>query len=437
MHFFLQMAVVLATYRLLWPLFRRLGQVQVVAIMVAGFVLGPSLLGAIAPDVQEWIFPAKASVAGTQVVHPNLAALYVTGQLGLVLYMFIVGMGFNVGIFADHLRHAAVTSFAGIAAPMILGGAVGYLMWTNGLFPDKMANWQAALFVAAAVAITAFPMLAWIVYDSGLLHTRLGTMALACAAADDAAAWILLAAVVASTAGSPAVALLALFGGLAYLLVMVTAGRALLRRVGEWAAPRIAADGTIPPAALLIVMLVLLAGAWVTDRVGIYAVFGAFIAGTVMPRGALTEALRDRLEPLTAYVLLPAFFVYSGLNTRLTLLFDPTVLAMLALVLVVSFVGKGVSVGLAARIQGMSWREAGSLGSLMNARGLMELILLNIGLNAGVVSPEIYTVLAVMAIVTTFAATPMYRWIASGHTFDAHGVRAPVAKSPEPVASPA
>lgn len=416
MHFFLQMAVVLAVYRLLWPLFRRLGQVQVVAIMVAGFLLGPSLLGAVAPQLQKWLFPQKITVDGVSMTHPSLVALYVVGQLGLVLYMFLVGMAFNTDIFARHIRHATVTSFAGIAMPMLLGGLVGWTMVQvdGGFFPDEVLGWQGALFVAAAIAITAFPMLAWIVYDSNLLHTRLGTMALACAAADDAAAWILLAAVVATTKDSAAIVLLALAGAVAYIAIMVTGGRRLLRRVGRWADDRAMRGEGLPPGALVIAMLVMLGGAWFTDLVGIYSVFGAFVAGVAMPRGRLADLLRERIEPLTAFVLLPAFFVYSGLNTTLSLVFEPTTMIMLLVVLFIAFVGKGVSVALAARSQGLDWREAGSLGALMNARGLMELILLNIGLNAGIVTPKLYTILAIMTIVTTFAATPLHLWI-KGH----------------------
>lgn len=413
LHFFLQMAVILAVYRLLWPLFRWLHQTQVVAIMVAGFLLGPSLLGAVAPDAQEWLFPQKVTVGGESVTHPSLAALYVVGQLGLVLYMFLVGTAFNTEILSRHLKHAAATSAAGIGTPMVLGGLVGWAMVAGGgeFFPGGVSEWQGALFVAAAVAITAFPMLAWIIYDSGLTHTRIGTMALACAAADDAAAWILLAAVVASTEDDPATAVEAVVGGALYLAVMMTVGRRLLARLGRWSDAQTARGESLPTGALVTTMLVMLLGAWFTDEVGIYAVFGAFVAGAVMPRGRLTETLRERLEPLTAYVLVPAFFVYSGLNTKLSLIFERTTLVMLGVVLLVAFVGKGVSVALAARSQGVAWREAGGLGALMNARGLMELILLNIGLNAHIVTQRLYTILALMAIITTFAATPLYEWI--------------------------
>ena len=404
-HFFLQIAVILLTYRLLWPLFRRLAQVQVVAIMVAGFLLGPSVLGWIWPAAQQWLFPTKLTIGAETFTHPNLTVIYVVGQLGLVLYMFLVGASFKLDILSAHVRQAGVTSAAGIGVPLVLGGVVGWWMvGLGGYFTDKVVHWQGGLFVAAAVAITAFPMLAWIVYDSGLLNTRLGTMALSCAAVDDACSWVLLATVVATAKGSLFGAFLAIGGGLAYLLFMVYVGRPLLGRLETWTPPRADAErtGGLPIAHTSIVLLVVLTASWFTDLVGIYSVFGAFVAGAVMPRGALLEAIRERFEPLVAYLLLPAFFIYSGLNTQLTLIFDPSTLLMAGIVLVVSFAAKFGAIGLAARWQGMSWYEAGSMGALANARGLMELILLNIGFEAGLISGKLYTILALMTIITTF-----------------------------------
>jgi Kef-type K+ transport system membrane component KefB len=411
-HLFLQLAVVLLTYRLLWPLFRRLAQVQVVAMMVAGFLLGPSVLGWMWPAAQRWLFPTKMTIGAETFTHPNLVAIYVIGQLGLVLYMFLVGSSFKLDILSSHSRQAGVTSAAGIGVPLILGGLVGWWMIVlGGYFTDKVVPWQGALFIAAAVAITAFPMLAWIVYDSGLLNTRLGTMALSCAAVDDACSWVLLATVVATAKGSLFGAVLAIGGGLAYLLFMVYVGRPLLGRLETWTPPRVDVErtGGLPIAHTSVVLLVVLAASCFTDAVGIYSVFGAFVAGAVMPRGALLESIRERFEPLVAYLLLPAFFIYSGLNTQLSLIFDGSTLLMAALVLVVSFAAKFGAIGLAARWQGMSWIEAGSMGALANARGLMELILLNIGFEAGLISERLYTILALMTIITTFVATPLQR----------------------------
>lgn len=411
-HLFFQIVVILVVYRLLWPPFRRLGQVQVVAMMVAGFLVGPSVLGWLWPAGQHWLFPTKLTVGTETVVHPNLVAIYVIGQLGLVLYMFLVGASFKLDILRTHLRHAGATSAAGIGVPLVLGGVVGWCMvGAGGYFTGKVVPWQGGLFVASAVAITAFPMLAWIIYDCGLLNTRLGTMSLSCAAVDDACSWVLLATVVATANGSVLGAVTAIGGGLAYLLFMIYVGRPLLSRLAT-STPRrddIERTGDVPIAHLTIVLVVVLAASWFTDAVGIYSVFGAFVAGAVMPRGALLDAIRGRFEPLTSYLLLPAFFIYSGLNTRFTLIFDGSTLVMALIVLTVSFAAKFGAVGLAARWQGMSWYEAGSMGALANARGLMELILLNIGFEAGLITGKLYTVLAVMTIVTTLVATPLQR----------------------------
>ncbi|HEX6341985.1 cation:proton antiporter [Umezawaea sp.] len=411
-HFFLQVAVILVTCRLLWPVFRRLGQVQVVAIMAAGFVLGPTVFGWVWPSGQEWLFPTALDVGGATVTHPNLTAIYVVGQIGLVLYMFLVGASFKLEILRSHLGKAGATSAAGIVFPLLLGGVVGvWLVGQGDYFTDKVSSWQGGLFLAAAVAITAFPMLAWIVHASGLLNTRLGTMSLSCAAVDDACAWVLLATVVATTKASMAGALLAIGGGLAYLAFMTFVARPLLKRLNTWTPGDDDRErsGGLPVAPLTVVLLVVLLASWFTDYVGIYSVFGAFVAGAVMPRGAFLDAIRERFEPLVAYLLLPAFFIYSGLNTELSLILDPRVLLVTVVVLVVSFVGKFGAIGLVARWQGMSWREAGAMGALANARGLMELILLNIGLSAGLITNQLYTVLALMTIITTFAATPVMR----------------------------
>jgi Kef-type K+ transport system membrane component KefB len=236
-------------------------------------------------------------------------------------------------------------------------------------------------------------------------------MSLSCAAVDDACSWVLLATVVATAKGSVFGALLAIGGGLAYLAFMVFVGRPLLGRLATRTLPSADIDrtGGLPIAHTTIILLVVLTASWFTDLVGIYSVFGAFVAGTAMPRGALLDAIRDRFEPLVAYLLLPAFFIYSGLNTQLTLIFDGSTLVIAGVVLVVSFAAKFGAIGLAARWQGMSWYEAGSMGALANARGLMELILLNIGFEAGLISARLYTILALMTIITTLVATPLQR----------------------------
>ncbi len=444
MHFFFQLAAILAMCRLVWFVFKRLGQVQAVGTMAAGFLLGPSVLGALWPDAQEWLFPTTIEVGGQSVAHPSLSVIYVVGQLGLVLYMFLVGMSFKTEILTSHVRMAGAIAGAGVGVPLVLGGAAGLVLVSEGgYFTDKMDPWQAALFMAAAIAITAFPMLASMIYDSGLHHTRLGTMSLAGAASDDACSWLLLAAVVSSTAGSLDGAAVALVGGLGFVLFMFLVMKRLLVPLNAWADRELAAEaGTrLPIAPLTVMLLIALLSAWFTDLVGIYSVFGAFVAGMVMPRGRLLDAVRSGTEPLVSHLLLPAFFVFSGLNTELSLIFEPSVLLVALLVLAISFAGKFGAVTLAARSQGMSWREAGSMGTLANARGLMELILLNIGLAEGLITPALYTILALMAFVTTFAATPIFRvfernGLRHGLVFTANGEEAAPAPASDPRPTP-
>ncbi|MBB5917591.1 Kef-type K+ transport system membrane component KefB [Nocardia transvalensis] len=412
LHFFLQMAVILAAYRLVWPLLKRLGQMQVVAIMAAGFLLGPSVLGAVWPSAQRWLFPATLVIGGQSIPHPSLTVLYVVGQLGLVLYMFLVGASFQTKILTEHFRVAGTTAAAGLGVPLALGAVAGYLLFTHGdYFTDKIHAWQAALFLAAAVGITAFPVLAWIIHDSGLHHTRVGTMTLACAAFDDAWSWILLAVVVASAKGNMNSAVFAFVGGVGFVLFMLVVGRRLLRLLNDWAERDSGrdSDGGLPLGPYVVVLLVVLVCAWFTDWSGIYSVFGAFLAGVVMPRGRLLDTVRERTEPVVAYLLLPAFFVYAGLNTKLSLLLHPAALIAGVAILAVSFVGKFGAVSLTSRWQGMSWREAGAMGALANARGLMELVLINIGLTQGLITPTLFTILAIMTIVTTFVASPLFR----------------------------
>ncbi|MGW4843140.1 cation:proton antiporter [Nocardia brasiliensis] len=411
-HLFLQLAVILITYQLLWPVFRRLAQVQVIAIMIAGFLLGPSMLGWAWPQAQQWLFPTVLEVGGTTMAHPSLAALHVVGQLGLVMYMFLVGASFKVDIVGKHLRQAGATSATGVLVPMVLGGLVGWWLAREGrFFVEGVTDWQGALFLAAAVSVTAFPILAWIIHDSGLVNTRLGTMALACAAVDDGCAWVLLAIVVATADNDPSGAYIAAGGGLLYLGFMFLLARNWLARLNQWKPRRGDAErsGGIPVGPLTVILAVVLLAACFTDFIGIHSVLGAFIAGVVMPRGLLLEKVVARFEPVVGYLLLPAFFIYTGLNTQFSLILQPIVLLMTAIVLIVSFVSKFGAVGVVARFQGMSWREAGAMGALSNARGIMELVLLNIGLDQGIITAELYTILAIMTAVTTFVATPLQR----------------------------
>jgi Kef-type K+ transport system membrane component KefB len=253
------------------------------------------------------------------------------------------------------------------------------------------------------MSVTAFPVLARILTERGLTRTALGTLALAAGSVDDAAAWSLLALVLAFSSGTPAVVVVAVGGGAAYAAAVLLVGRPLLRRFAIRAARNGAPRGALLAPALILLLL----AAWLTDAIGIYEVFGAFLLGLGMPRGAVARELRRSLGPLTVNLLLPLFFVYSGLNTRITLLDTPAVWLVAGLVLLAACLGKGGACWLAARLHGEGPREALALGALMNARGLMELILLNIGLERGIITPTLFAIMVLMALATTLLAVPV------------------------------
>jgi len=392
--FFLQLAVILLACRLVGAVLVRVGQPQVVADLLAGFALGPLLLGSVAPRIESALFPTG----------PSMSVLYVVGQLGLALYMFLVGLSFDTALLRAHVRTSVVTGAASLVAPLVAGAALGLLLVRGGWFPSRVAGWQAMLFVGTAIAVSAFPVLARIVHDRGLTRTRIGTIALACAATDDAVAWILLATVLATGRAQPGIAVVALLGGTGYTLVMLVGARPALHRFARWSGT----GAGIRPAALPSVAIFVLLCAWFTEATGVYAVFGAFVAGAVMPRGRFADQLYERLAPVTVSVLLPVFFVLAGLRALPASQLTPAVLAMTVAVTLVAVLSKGGACTLASRYTGTPWREAVSVGALMNARGLMELVLLDAGITAGIITPALYTVFAVMTIVTTLLAVPVH-----------------------------
>lgn len=397
---FLLLAVILVAIRLIGLLARALGQPQVVGEMIAGVALGPSLFGLLAPDVHAKLF-----------VKPALTVLYCMAQIGLALYMFSVGLELRTDLIRARIRGAAGVSLAGIAVPFLLGAAIAVWVIPRGdLFTPGVELWQAMLFLGAAMSITAFPMLARILYERGLTATSYGTLSLAAGSLDDAAAWCLLAVVLASFKDDPSIAAWALGGGLVYAGVVLVPVRRALALLGE----RIERAGQVSSAVFSGLLALLMLAAWYTDWVGIYAVFGAFLLGAAMPRGTLSRELERRIEPLTTSFLLPLFFVYSGLNTRIGLIDEPSLWAIAGVVLLAAILGKGVACGLAARLAGEGPRQSIAIGALMNARGLMELILLNIGLERGLIGPALFSILVLMAIVTTLMATPIFTAVGAG-----------------------
>ena len=392
--FFLQLAFILAVCRIVGMVFKRLGQSQVVSEMIAGVLMGPSLMGWLLPDFSAYLFPSASK-----------PILFAVCQVGLVLYMFLIGVEFDIELIRSRLRSAASISLAGILAPFALGALLAfYLAGDSSFFSLKTTPLQAMLFMGAAMSITAFPMLARIIFEQGLSKTSLGTLALAAGSMDDAAAWCVLAVVLASFQNNINIAIYAIGGGVLFALVTLLVIKPLLQPWGE----KVAASGEMSVGILSSVLMLTMLGAWFTDFIQIYAVFGAFVMGIAMPRGKFAQELHRIIYPLTTAFLLPVFFVYSGLNTKIGLVNTPFLWLMAALVLLAAIVGKGVACYLAARWHGESHREAMAIGTLMNARGLMELIILNIGLQRGIIEPALFAILVLMAIVTTLMATPIF-----------------------------
>lgn len=401
-HFFLELAVILAACRVMGLVARRFGQPQVVGEMVTGVLLGPSLLGLLVPGAQHFLFPpGQANVV-----------LYTMAQIGLVLYMFLIGLNFDVDLIKHRAGTAAAVSAAGILVPLALGALIAAPLLAAGMFfGEHVTLLMAMLFLGASIATTAFPMLARIIFEKRLSGTPLGTLALACGATDDALSWCILAIVLAMNRGTPSTAVLAIGGGILYALVVLTIGRRALRALG----PMSERQDTISAPVLSAVLGLLMLCAWFTDIIGIYAIFGAFILGIAMPSGFFARRLTTTLEPLVTTFLLPLFFVYSGLNTQIGLVDSPALWAVTLGLLVVSIAGKGVACTVAARLRKVPPRESLALGALMNARGLIELILLNIGLQAGIITPTLFTILVLVAIVTTLMASPIFDFVYGRH----------------------
>ncbi|HEU4722178.1 MAG TPA: cation:proton antiporter [Gemmatimonadaceae bacterium] len=388
-----QLVVVVTAARLCGALARRVGQPRVVGEMAAGLLLGPSVLGRLAPSVTDALFPA-----------PSLAFVNALAQIGVLLFMFVVGLELDVAHLRRRGRTALLASHASIVAPFLLGTALALALYER-YAPSGVGFVPFALFMGAAMSVTAFPVLARILTDRNLTGTPLGSLAIACAAVDDVTAWCILAAVVlVARAGDGGALVVTIAGTAVFATAMIMLGRPLLARLTARAAR--SADGG--EGFLAVVLLVALGSAWVTERLGVHALFGAFLVGALLPKPSpVVEQLVARLRDLLVVLLLPLFFAFTGLRTAIALTADGATWMAYAAVLGVAIVGKLGGTSVAARVAGMSWRDALSLGALMNTRGLMELVILNVGLDIGVLSPPLFAMMVVMALVTTALTTPL------------------------------
>jgi Kef-type K+ transport system membrane component KefB len=394
----LQIGVVIAVSRLVAVLFQKFQQPKVMGEMFAGIMLGPSLLGWVFPHLSASIFPAS-----------SLGYLNALSQVGVVIYMFLVGVALNPKSLREHGHAAVLTSHVSIIVPFLLGAALALLLYPR-FCDDSIGFTGFALFMGAAMSITAFPVLARILSDRGMVGTKLGSLAIACAAVDDVTGWCILAYIVVlvRAGGHSSTPLWLTLGGLvAFLLIMVYGARRLLRRFGVACREQ----GQLSENALALLMVVALASAVITEHLGLHLVFGAFLAGVVMPKGKkFVRYIHDKFETATVVVLLPLYFAFTGLRTSVRMIQGAQMWLFCLIIILVAIAGKLGGSMVAARSAGSGWREATGLGILMNARGLMELVILNVGLDIGVISPSLYSMMVVMALVTTFMTTPLLEW---------------------------
>lgn len=393
-HLFVQLLVIIGVSRLMGKGFVRLGQPAVVGEMAAGILLGPSLFGWVAPEAFAFVFPES-----------SLGALRLLSQIGVCLFMFAVGMDLDVSQVRNKAHTAVVVSHASIVFPYLLGVLLAYFLFSS-LAAEGASFTAFALFMGIAMSITAFPVLARILQERGLTKTPLGSTALTCAAVDDVTAWSILAFVVAiaraTSLGGAAVNLLFV---LVFIAVMIWGVR---KALPAWLGERRLASEEPSKGTLATVLCVVMAAALCTEVIGIHALFGSFLAGTIMPdRHGFRHKLNVRVENFSTVLLLPLFFAFTGLRTQIGLLNDLQGWLLCLLIIGVATLGKLGGSAVTARFTGMGWRDSLQLGALMNTRGLMELIALNIGYDLGILSPRIFTMLVIMALATTVLTGPL------------------------------
>jgi Kef-type K+ transport system membrane component KefB len=396
LHTLLALAVVIVVARLVGAVFRRLGQPPVIGEILAGILLGPSLLGRLSPALYQGLLPPQVA-----------ASLTVISQIGIILYMFLVGMELDTKLLRQRTATSIAVSGASIAVPFLLGIALAFRLHPLLSSPDVPFAFF-ALFMGVSMSVTAFPVLARILIDQRMHKSPTGALALACAAVGDVGAWCLLALLVGVVHARPGGALLTAGLTAAYIAAMLVLVRPLARRLVRAHETR----GTLTEGTMAVVCVALLVSALATELIGIHALFGAFLLGALVPHDSgLARALHEKLHDLVVVLLLPPFFAFTGLRTEMGLLGGAGEWLICAAIILVASAGKFGGSALAARLTGVPWREAAALGVLMNTRGLMELIVLNVGLDLGLLSPTLFAMLVVMALVTTLATTPLLRAI--------------------------
>lgn len=387
-----QIITIIIVARLFGWVFRKIGQPSVIGEIIAGIVLGPSLLGMYLPEFSHVLFPAE-----------SLGNLQFLSQIGLILFMFVIGMELDLKVLKNKANDALVISHASIVIPFALGIGLAYYIY-HRFAPVGVEFLAFSLFMGIAMSITAFPVLARIVQERGMHKTRLGTIVITCAATDDITAWCLLAAVIAIVKAGTFLSSLYTIGlALIYVLMMIFVVKPFLKRIGDLYGTKSKLNKPV----VAIFFLTLIMSAYATEVIGIHALFGAFMTGAIMPDIAKFRALFiDKVEDVSVILLLPLFFVFTGLRTQIGLINDPYLIEVTCYIISVAVAGKFLGSAIAAKFVGQNWRESLTIGALMNTRGLMELVVLNIGYDLGVLTSEVFTMMVIMALVTTFMTGP-------------------------------
>ena len=387
-----QIITIILVARVFGWVFKKIGQPSVIGEIIAGIVLGPSLVGLYFPEFSAALFPVE-----------SLGNLKFLSQIGLILFMFVIGMELDLKVLKNKANEAVVISHASIVIPFALGIGLSYFVY-NQFAPEGVTFLSFSLFMGIALSITAFPVLARIVQERGIHKTKLGAIVITCAAADDITAWCILAVVIAIVkAGTFVSSLYIIMLAVLYVLAMIFIVKPFLKRIGDLYGSK---DTIIKPV-VAIFFLVLILSSYATEVIGIHALFGAFMAGAIMPDVPKFRTIFiEKVEDVALILLLPLFFVFTGLKTEIGLLNDPYLWKVTGFIILVAGVGKFLGSALAAKFVGQSWRDSLTIGALMNTRGLMELIVLNIGLELNVLTPEVFTMMVIMALVTTFMTGP-------------------------------
>ena len=387
-----QIVMIILVARVFGWVFKKIAQPTVIGEIIAGIVLGPSLLGMYFPEFSAALFPTE-----------SLGNLKFLSQIGLILFMFVIGMELDVKVLKNKASEAIVISHASIIIPFSMGIGLSYFVY-NQFAPEGVEFLSFSLFMGIAMSITAFPVLARIVQERGIHKSRLGAIVITCAAADDITAWCLLAVVIAIVkAGDFVGSLYVISLSLLYVLAMFFIVKPFLKRIGDLYAEK----ENIGKPVMAIFFLLLIISSYTTEVIGIHALFGGFMMGAIMPDIAKFRMIFiEKVEDVSVILLLPLFFVFTGLNTQVGLINDVYLWKVTAGIIAVAVIGKFLGSALAARFVGQSWYDSLTIGALMNTRGLMELIVLNIGLELKVLTPEVFTMMVIMALVTTFMTGP-------------------------------